>query len=368
MAKGSTLHILLESDHEPTLKSYNQVVEDTIKKPQQISGLTDDTVRDDILISLTTHSHRLAHFFRLLRSAVRPIPKSPIASTIATETVFLLVRMLPHLHQLLETTKVLELLIPALDICFASIQRPTLQELASVLAEAGPLLEYISSDRLGSEILRQWTCTPNPLALDAQTLESWTQRFVKMVGSCRKNHDVAQAIQQWSSLNTLKASLQSMKDSHLQHSKNDSGLVARHELPSLGRMTQLRKEDKKARAATRQNFNTSLPPLPDRLKGYLKAFDLQIPGSINSLLDVIKRLEGDKTTAILLSIATSFPCNLCILGLECSPEAQSAESDDQSIGPVPNLQIETLNKKIGIWKVLLSPQALRSLLHMGSHG
>lgn len=368
MAKGSTLPALLKAENEPTPRSYNETVDDTTKNPQQISGLTEENALDDFLIVLTTHSHRLAHFFSCLRVALQPMPKSPTTSTIAAETVVLLVRILPQLHQLLEPTKVLDFLIPALDICFRSFKRPKLHELASVLAEAGSLLEYVSCDRIGSEILRQWTCTPNSLVLDVQTLETWTERFVKMVGSCRKNHDVALAIQQWSSLKTLKASLQSMKDTHMKHSNDDSGLVARHELPTLGKLTRLNKEDKKARMNKRQNLNTSLPPLPGHLKGFLKIFDLQIPGSINVLLDVIKRLDGDKTSAILFSITASFPCNLCILCLESSPEAPSTERDEQSIGAVSNLQIEILDKNIGIWKLLLSPQALRSLLHMGSHG
>ena len=365
MAKGSNLPALLEAENELTSKAYKEAVDDTIKNPQQISSLTEETVRDDVLILLTTRSNRLAQYFGRLRAFVRQTPKSSTNSSVAAETVIFLVRMLPFLHRLLEPTQVLEFLIPALDICFLPIQRPTLRELASLLAEAGSLLEYITSDRLGSDILRQWVCTPSSLALDAQTLEAWTQRLVKMVATCRKNHDVTQTIQLWNNLKILKTSLQSMKNTHMRQSKNDS---ARYDLPPFGKMTQLSKEDKKARTAKRHTVKTSLPPLPDHLKNLLKAFHLQIPGSINPLQDVISQLECEKTTEILLSIATNFPCNLCIMGLESSLDNPSTETDEQIIGAVSDLQIDIMDRKIDTWKVLMSAQALRSFLHMGSHG
>ena len=368
MAKSSTLLALIEAESEPTPRSYNETVDDTIRNPQQISGLTQDSVRDDVLIHLTTRSHRLANFFSRLGSTVRKNPKVPFTINIAAETVDFLVGILPYAHKLLEPTKVLDFLIPALDICFAPSQRPALRELASIIAEAGSLLEYISSDRLGSDILRQWACTSNSLAIDAQTLETWTQRSLKMVVSCRKNHDVAQAIQQWSNLKSLKTSLQSMRDTHARKSKDGSESTARQKLLPLRQMTQLSKEDKKARTTKGQNLNTSLPNLPDHIQGFLKAFDLPIPGSVNLLQEVIKRLEGDETTAVLRSIATSFPCNLCILGIESLQENPGPETDKQSIEAVSNPKIEILDKDIRIWEVLLSQQALRSLLHMGSYG
>lgn len=370
MAKGVSLGILLETEIEPSPKTYTEAVNDTIRNPQQISSLTEEPARGDVLILLKARSNRLAPYFGRLRAVVRQTPKSSTTSSVAAETVIFLLRMLPSINEFLltEPTKVLEFLIPALDICFVPMKLPMLRELASILAEAGSLLEYVSSDRLGSEILRQWACTPNPLTLDAQTLEVWTQTFVKMVASCRKNHGVTQAIQQWNSLKTLKASLQSIKDTYMRQSKDDSGSVARHVLPQLGKMTQLSMEDKKARTAKRQTVHTSFPPLPDHLKDLLKAFDLQIPGSVNALQDAIKQLEGEKTTAILLSIATTFPCNLCIMGLESSLENPSTETDERNTRAISDLKVDIVDRKIGTWKVLLSPQALRSLLHMGTHG
>lgn len=368
MAQGSTLFALLEAEHEPTPRLYSDTVDDTIKIPRQMSGLTEVDVRDDVLILLTTHSHRLAQFFGRLRSVLRRTPKSQTTSNIAAETKDLLVDVLPYLHQLLESSKVVDFLIPALDICFASSQRPTLRELASVLANSGTLLEHIVSDHLGIEIIRQWASMQSITAPDAVTLESWTESLVNMVQNCAIDHDIAHEIQQWHTLKALKKSLQKLEHSTSRPSGKHCTPATRHDLPALGSMTQLNREDKKARLARHQDTNDTIPSLSEDDKRSLKVFDMHVPGSKSSLLEVIKRLEGEKTTAILLSIASKLPCYLCLSRLGFLSQTSKGETHDESFQNVSMPQMEVLDKGIGVWKVLLSPQALRSVLHMGSHG
>ena len=367
MGKGSTLPALLEAKNEPSIKSYNETVEDIIKNPERISSLTDNSIRDDILIVLTTHSHRLAQFFRLLRSTVRAKPKSPVSSTIAAETVNLLVDVLSHLHQLLGPMKVLEFLIPALDICFAASQCPTLWELASVLASSDTLLEHLVSSHPGIQIVRQWASMQNMIALDARTLELWTERLLSMVHNCTIDHDVAHEMQQWHTLKTLRMSLERIEGT-TSPNFNRPAPTSRHELPALTSMTQLNREDKKARLASRQDSSNAVPFLQDGDKRSLKVFGIPVPGSKSSLLEAIKRLEGEKTTAILLSISSKLPCYTCVSGLESPSRTSKSRTRDEYIEALPMPQMEILDKGLGLWKVLLSPQALRSVLHMGSHG
>ncbi|KAL9066624.1 MAG: hypothetical protein Q9161_007454 [Pseudevernia consocians] len=352
MAKGSTLHALLEAENEPSEKSYNEAVSDTIGNPKQISGLAEESVRDDFLILLTTRSHRLAHFFRRLRSEVRPVPKSSTTSNIAAETIHLLVHALPDLHRLLETTKVLDFLLPALDICFASSQRPTLRELASVLASSGTLLEHLVNDHLGVEIIRQWISMQNRVAVDSGTLELWTEKLVTMVHSCAIDHDVAYEIQQWHELKALKNSLRNLEQSTSKSLNKPSTPATRHDLPVLGSMKQLSREDKKARVARRhhQDTNSTIPALQDDDKRSLKIFDIHVPGSKSSLLEVIERLENEKTTAILLSVASNFPCYPCISGTGSLSQDSKGGTRDESFQAVSTPHIEILDKGLGVWK------------------
>ena len=94
-------------EFEPTQKCYNEVVDDVIRKPQLIRSLSEEGVRDDVLILLTTQHHRLARFFQRLLSVARQTSQYSAASIIAAELVELLINLLPDLHQLLETANVL---------------------------------------------------------------------------------------------------------------------------------------------------------------------------------------------------------------------------------------------------------------------
>ena len=366
MVKPSALFALLEAQDDPTQRSWNETVDRVIKDPKLISGLTDDGVRDDFLILLTTHSHRLALFFDLLWSFARQNSRSVATSSIAAETVVSLISILPDIHQLLEPTKILKFLIPALDVCFVPTPGPNLRELGSVLTGAGSLLEHISCDGHGIEIVRQWVAMKGSIAAGALSL--WTERLVTMMHNCGIDHDIALEAEQWYMLNALKSSLQDMDHSTSTSSDQQLLPTTHHELPVLGTMTQLRKEDKKARTAKRENVKAISPQIGDHLKGLLKAFDLQIPGSMSQLLNIINCLEGEKTTNILYLLTSKPPCYLCISLLGSLSQTSKGETYKETFRVASGSHIETLSKGLGLWKVLLSPQALKSVLHMRSHG
>ena len=369
MGKGPTLPALLEEKNEPSIKSYNETVEDIIKDPQQLRSLTDDSVRDDILIVLTTHSHRLAQFFRLLRSTIRAKPKNPVFSTIAIETVNLLVDLLPHLHQLLGPTKTLEHLIPALDICLASSQPPLMRKLASVLADCNSVLEHLASDASGVPVLRQLACILSTSLADAPVLEAWTERLVRMVGSCKANHDVAQTIQQSGTLRNLKCHLRSLE---AKRQREPSESIVQKIPPPFSSMTKLNKEDKKTQLGREHKIDG--PALDDNVRHDLNNFHLPDPKSWAALRNVIESLEGDETSHMLLAILDHFPCELCILGLgsaprktDASPSADDCEASEDT-ERVSDPQIEILGSNLGVWQILLTKPALSNLKELSSQG
>lgn len=371
MPDGSGLLALLGKEEEPSHTVYSGAIESVVKDPQQIRLLIEGNAEEKTLVQLTMYSHRLAHVFRGLRSFAQKNPKSTITAKIAAEKVNLLVRTLSSLHQLLEPAQLLEILVPALDTCFTSYLRPTLRNLASVLADCDTLFEHLAADRFGSEIIRQWACSRDTSILDTGSLEAWTRMLVEMVRSCMGNHDVEEANQRWVMLLALKTSLRSVEHTISKPSgtfEDHSMLVNTRGLPTLGRMTKLSREDKKARPTGHQNIIASFA-LDNDDKTILKAFELRVPGSWSTLTDVIKCLEGDKTLVIFLSVLSSFPCNLCISRLSSSPhQIASGETQDESIGVFSNLRVEIVDKGIGIWQIRMSPKALKSVQHMGSHG
>lgn len=368
MAIDHPLATLLAADEEPSPTYYNGAVESVVKDPWQIKRLTEGDAKHETLVQLTTRSHRLARVFRGLRSFMKGEPRSSVSTTIAAETVALLIQTLPSLHQLLVPAQVLEILIPALDSCFASSSVPKSRHLASVLTECGTLLEHLAADRFGSEILYQWACLRGSVSLHTEALDVWTERLVKMAQLCVGNHDVEKATQRWGLLQTLKTSLCNVKECVLRPSEGLSMPMTARDLPQLGRMTQLNKEDKKARPTVRSSIKTSFASFNNDDKMLLKAFDLKIPGSWSTLADVIRCIEEDKTAEILLSIISSFPCNLCMSGLSSLPQIACGEKLNESAGALFDLQIQIVDKAIGIWQIRMSEQALKSVQHLGKHG
>lgn len=372
MSRNLALSALLGREEEPSHTIYSGAVENIIKDPQQITFLIEGNAEEKTLLQLTMYSHRLARIFGGLRSFAQKNPKSSITARIAAEQGNLLVWMLSSLHEHLAPAQILEILVPALDTCFISHVRPTLRNLASVLAECGTLFEHLAADRLGCGKLRQWVCLRDTSVLDLGSLEAWTERLVDMVRSCMGNHDLEAATHQWVMLRALKGSLRNVRHSISKPfglSENHPLLMNPRGLPASGCMTKLSREDKKARPTGHENIITSFPAIGNDDKTILKAFDLQVPDSWSTLTDVIKRLEDDKTSAIFLSVVSSFPCSLCTSRLSSSShQVARANQQDDSIGILSNLHVEIKDKKVDIWQIRMSEQALKSLLHMGSHG
>lgn len=340
MSRRSALFALLEAENEPTAKLYTETMNDVIRQPQYISDLTLGSMKDAVLIYLTTREYRLARFFDVLHHSVRGNSGSSSTFNLARETATFLASILSDLDQLLKPEKVVELLVPSLEICFAPSQPPILRKLALVLGGCGTLLEHLVSDRYGSRMVRQWVYLPSTLALDAGTQEAWTGRLVNMVSSCPGYHNVAPSIQQWATLIALKDKLQVLETSLLEE------------------------EDRRSSLARPQETRSLFFPLDDDLKRILSNFDLVAPESRRMIQSHVDTLKGNKIPAILRSIAISFPCKRCISALGSTPRSTNAETHDENTKIIENLQIDVLGKAMGLWKVLLSGPALRSMQNL----
>ena len=297
-------------------------------------------VKDTVLIHITTRASRLALLFDGLHRSVRASPKSPSTFQVAAATAAFLTLILPDINQLLKPPKVLEFLVPSLEVCFAPYQPPVLRKLAHVLEKCGTLLEYLASDRFGSRIVRQWAYLTSTVALDCGTQEAWTERLVNMISSCPGYHNVAPSIQHWAVLIPLKRNLEALE------------------------VMMLEEEDNRVSLARPQATKTHFFPLKDDLISTLNVFDLQAPESRRMVQRHIEILKSNKTSAILHSIVTSFPCKRCIPALGLPPRSTNAESHDQNTTVISCLDIDVLGKAVGVWKVLLSGPALKSVQNL----
>ena len=366
MSKRSCLSTLLLSDGEPTFTLYDDVIESVTENPEQISALLSDNIRDGILIYITTRGDRLIHFFYLLYS------RRLTTGKIAAQIVRLLLSLIPSLYELVDEATLLKLIVYALRAVLPCYP-PTLGNLATVIADCGNLMERLTSDRSCGEVMRDWARSSRSTVRDAAALEMWTRRVVEMTSSCTSDHGVAEELQRWSALMSLKGSLLELEHMHTQQTIKSQYQSSNSDLPLLAGMTQLIKDDKKTHLARQQKPNDRLPDLKDDVVELLGAFDLPAPASYRMLRNTIERLESEETIAILCATASTFPCRLCNEAarqvFRPTGTANSATRDeDAEAARKPGLDV--LGKQMGIWKVLLSKQALKSiqdLNHSGSH-
>ena len=191
MPINHTLVALLEAEQEPSPALYKVTVDEFLADPERIKYLTEAATHHDVLLQLQTRSERLARFFRGLRSFLWANPKSRTTCDIAAGTATFVFQTLPALHEQISTTELLDLFKPALELCLSPSQPPPMRKLASVLADCNSVLEHLASDASGVPILRQLACILSTSLADAPVLEVWTERLVRMAGSCKANHDVA---------------------------------------------------------------------------------------------------------------------------------------------------------------------------------
>lgn len=382
MKSSLTLLSLFESELEPSRAVYNEIAKAVIKDPRQISSLVQDNTKEETLLHLITHSHRLARLFHRVHDIQEPPsnrehssrtvpPRPPNRDYIASEIVTLFLELLPTFSGILEDAQVIELLVSALENCLLS-QPPSLWKLASVLADYGNILERLASDDSSEEILYRWVSLPITLTQDAATLKVWTQRLVDLVDLCTGKHGIHNEIQRWKTLVGLKRALHSVQESMERKQQSRAQNLAQDMPVSSTPMIALDPDDKKSHIASGQKRpEAHIITLDENLHGPIREFGLQVPSSRSELEQAICTLEGEATISILRGIARTYPCKLCKEALSPAVSGTNLEvtiTNDKSLPAVPPLENDIFGKPIGVWKVLLSGQAFKSLQGLSHSG
>lgn len=382
MRSSPTLLTLLGSDVEPSRNDYIEIANSIANNPGQISNLIQDERKDETLLYLIGHSDRLARLFRCIRDfqelppnreyGKRTIPARNLAKdAIASEIVVFCLELLPSVSGILEDVQVIELLVSALENCLLS-QSPSLHKLAKVLAGNGSLLEQLASDNSGGEILQRWISLPITATQDADTLEKWARRLVDLAGSCKGNHGVYKEIQRWKTLLDIKKAFYAAQEDMEQDSQLRAQRLAQNLPVSSAHMIPLDPHIKKSNIASgRKGPEPYIIKIDENFHGPIREFELRIPSTRSELEQAICALEGRATISILDAVARTYPCKLCKEAsshVASGINAKVAAMIDKSLTGVPPLKIDIFGKSIGIWKILLSVQAIKSLQVLSRSG
>ena len=333
----SVLFALFEAEHEPSPTMYKDSVSQVVLQPERIRDLCSENVK----IHLAARTNRSTILFQYLQSGLSQHTSQKV-NEVAAETSDMLLRLLPELHELIGTVDVTRPLAAALAVCFLSTQPTGLRRLAAVLCRCGSTLEMFATEPCGTEVFGRWVSLPQNLAFDVATQNTWTERLVAMVLSCPGDHDIAPALQRWEQLTALKKALRSLE-------------------------TRLLREEN-TRSTRPQTTKSALSMLDNDLKKLLSEVDLPIPGSRRMVQNHIETLSIGPTSSVLRSIVASLPCKHCASGLGGPPLRVNAELKERPSQPSSNLDIDIFGKSLGIWKVLLSDKALKSIQKIRMQG
>lgn len=382
MRSSQTLIARLGSDLEPSRNTYVEIAKHVTNDPSQISNLVQDERKEETLLYLIEHSGRLTRLFRCIHDRQEvPLnrehgkrtvpPRNLTKDAIASAILIFCLELLPSVSGILEDAQVIELLVSALENCLPA-QSPSLQKLAKVLADNDGFLEQLASDDSGGEILRRWISLPVIATQDANTLETWARRLVDLASSCKGNHGIDHEIQRWKTLVELKKAFYAAQEDMEQDSKKRAQRLPQNLLVSSTHMITLDPHNKKSYIASgRKRPEAYIIKIDEVFHGPIREFGLHIPSTRGELQQAICTLEGTATISILDAVARTYPCRLCkeALSLVASGiNANAASKTDKSLSAGQPLETDIFGKSIGIWKILLSHQAIKSLQGLSRSG
>lgn len=228
------------------------------------------------------------------------------------------------------------------------------------LSEAHGLLERLITDPKDSQIIKDWISKHEYSARASSMLRAFTQRFMTLCDTCPSDHGTSMLSEQWQNLLKLIDALEQHKLTYEHDQARSHGKLrdTRH----LGGSRLLEEFDKKT-GIGQSSLPTPFPQVSFDVSQSLALFELVIPSSLRTMETVLEQLKIHKTLELLSSAMETFPCRPCNMSA-CYPdrskqsfpaEINRSQLTEQSFDP------EIFARRIGIWKVLLSAQAVKDL-------
>ena len=239
--------------------------------------------------------------------------------------------------------------------------------LLEALAEADGLLERMITDPKDSKVLTDWVDKISYTHRDSSLLQSITQRLMTLCDRCTLPHGTSTLSERWQDLLKITGHLKQQESDyqHNQTRKYDGARDTRH----LDSFRLLEADDKKT-GQGQPNLSTSYPQVPAEITDCLAQFGIPIPNSQRTRESALDRLQTDETLGLLRCVMKTFPCRPCnesacnsgVLKEHFADNVRSAKLTDHSFDP------EILGPRIGVWKVLLSAQAVRDTKNVSNSG
>lgn len=335
MASGSNAYInLLIQPDDPSHAQYHSVIYRIKTNPLEL--IFDEQAENQLLLDPENVIRRLE---KLLQEFGSSGASQPVADQIVAN---ILIPIVTGSHDL-GPSKTTNVLISGLHIVL-KCPNPNLRSLGRAVSETEALLEMLISHKQGSEIMKDWVRNQSRSICEFSVLRAFTHRLVTLCSNCPHDHGTRDQSEQWQQLLKLRELLLNLKEDFAKtRAEND------------------RNKEKNQKVKMPQH--PLVPEIPTEVSTALASFGIQSrPTSERMVETILQRLESETTSSILKSIITSFPCRLCYEtsdGTRARGDHHLKKDGEQLM--TPSFNPEIFGKRFGVWKVLLSSQAVKNI-------
>ncbi|KAF8453554.1 hypothetical protein BDZ91DRAFT_749021 [Kalaharituber pfeilii] len=208
-------------------------------------------------------------------------------------------------------------------------------------------------------------------------LVTWIDRLIKL-SDCGFDHNISEPCEHWKSISILREHYPPAAASTEQVSQ--APIKAAKVNPK--NMRKLTADDKKSGAAGRAKKETMAITVPQDLAGLLKSFGSPVPKTLAQARNEVQQLELARAFGILEKIVGSFPCGVCCKTLanvghsmthlgkyeesfgRMTVEQEIEERRIENEGQIERKEL----KGLGLWRIVLSRQAMKDLADSGKAG
>lgn len=335
MASGSNAYIdLLIQPDDPSHAQYRSVIYRIKTNPSEL--IFDEQAENQLLLDPENVIRRLE---KLLQEFASSSASQPVVDQIVAN---ILIPIVTGSHDIGPSKQTL-VLISGLHIVL-KCQNPNLRNLGRAVSKTEALLEMLISHKQGSEVMKDWVRNQYRSICEFSVLRAFTHRLVTLCSNCTRDHGTKDQSEQWQQLLKLRDQLLNLKED----------------------FTKTRAENDRYKEKN-QKMKMSQPPLvpeiPTEVSTALALFGIQSRPTSERMVDtILQSLESETTSSILKSIITSFPCRLCyetLDGTRARGDHHLKKDGERLIAPTFNPEI--FGKRFGVWKVLLSSQAVKNI-------
>lgn len=350
---------LLLQVEPPSSAQYQTVFESVMTHPSLTQA--NEETQQELLLDLDEVATRLKFFLRKLDFG-------PMNKEIADEIILNI--MWPIISyaspEIADSETVIEVLLSGFPAVLSCSTR-TQESLLKALSEADDLLERWITGSKNSQTVKDWVGKYKYSPRESSMLRSFTQRLMTLCDTCTHDHGVSSLSKRWHDLSKLTDFLkqQQLVYQHYQTREHEKARDTRH----FDGLRLLGKDDKKT-GKSQKSLSTSAPLVPVDVSNSLDHFGIPTPNSQRTLESALDRLQIEETSRLLSSVIDTFPCRPCNESAynpgrarrSFSVNINLAQPSDQSFDP------ETFVRRIGVWKVLLSAQAVRDMKNLSRSG